>query len=291
MKNLYRRSEYFTSESYPLVVQQDTVHDEDVDMHTHEFTECVIVSGGRGVHVTRERSWPVGRGDVFVVRAGLQHAYRSTANLSIVNILYEPERLSFPEADLQTLPGYHALFAFAVSNSASAEATNAMKLGRDELSPVLLLVDMLDAELREARPGYRCMATSLYMQIITTLSRCYERTMESESAHNVRIARAVAHLEAHLDEDLCLDDLAVLAGMSRRTFQRLFRDMVGTSPIDYLLRTRVNRAARMLAQGYAGNMGRLADAVGFRDANYFSRQFRTVMGVGPRTYARAAQPG
>lgn len=289
MKTLYRRSEFFTGDSLPLVVQRDVVHDTDIEPHTHEFTELVIVSGGQGIHVTDTGSTPVGRGDVFVMRRGERHGYRSAARLEIVNVLYLRELLTLPADDLQTLPGYHALFAFAESAEPAEHSPVAMHLARGDLSRALTLVDTLDTELRQGAPGCRAMALSLFVQLATFLSRCYADLTVDHRTHNVAIARAVAFLESHASQPLRLEQLASQAGMSRRTFQRLFREMVGSSPIDYLLRTRVTRAARMLAQGYRGSMARLADAVGFGDANYFSRQFKALTGMSPRAYAETAR--
>ena len=94
---------------------------------------------------------------------------------------------------------------------------------------------------------------------------------------------------AHYAEEIELDDLAGMAHMSKRSFLRTFQAATGESPIAYLIQIRVNRAAdRLRATG--DSVTEVAFAVGFRDSNYFARQFRRVTGLTPRAY-RAANRG
>jgi transcriptional regulator GlxA family with amidase domain len=71
--------------------------------------------------------------------------------------------------------------------------------------------------------------------------------------------------------------------MSLSTLNRNFIEATGLSPIDYLIRIRVLRGADMLREG-AGSVSEVAFAVGFNDSNYFSRQFRKIMGETPSRY-------
>ena len=53
--------------------------------------------------------------------------------------------------------------------------------------------------------------------------------------------------------------------------------------MDYLIRLRISKAAQILRREPL-RIKEVSEAVGFRDSNYFSRQFRQVMGVSPRAY-------
>jgi AraC-like DNA-binding protein len=75
--------------------------------------------------------------------------------------------------------------------------------------------------------------------------------------------------------------------MSRSSFQRAFRRVLSTSPVDYWIRLRVERARALLAGGTV-RIKEAAAAAGFEDSNYFARQFRHIHGVSPRDYARRA---
>jgi len=58
---------------------------------------------------------------------------------------------------------------------------------------------------------------------------------------------------------------------------------MGSSPIAHLIQLRVNRAATLLRQT-GDSVTDIAFRVGFSDSNYFTRQFRRIMGRSPRAY-------
>src|SRR5262249_22696843 len=129
-------------------------------------------------------------------------------------------------------------------------------------------------------------AMALFMQIVGWLSRCYGRGRNPDTQALLRIAQTISHLEAHFAEPARLDDLAGIAHMSKRGFVRTFRAATGQSPIAYLIQIRVNGAASLLRSSHL-SITEIAYRTGFRDSNYFSRQFRQVMGVTPRAYRNA----
>lgn len=107
-----------------------------------------------------------------------------------------------------------------------------------------------------------------------------------------RISDAVRRIESQAHDldgvGLTLAALAREAGMSRYHFLRTFRDLVGATPHQYVLRTRMRRAA--------GDLGTtdlavtdIAFAAGFADLSTFCRQFRAVMGAGPGAYRKSAR--
>jgi AraC family transcriptional regulator of arabinose operon len=93
----------------------------------------------------------------------------------------------------------------------------------------------------------------------------------------------VRHLRAHLNEPPSLPKLAALSHLSVSRFAHLFREQVGLSPLAFLERERLNRAAQLLTLT-SRPVARVALEVGYEDALYFSRRFRARYGVGPRQY-------
>jgi AraC-like DNA-binding protein len=77
--------------------------------------------------------------------------------------------------------------------------------------------------------------------------------------------------------------LAREAGYSVDHFSRLFRRIMGERPQAYVIRCKLERACALLAES-GMSVGMVADALGFRDIFYFSRQFRNKLGVSPSAY-------
>ncbi len=284
MLRMLRTSDWFSPDGFPLAVERRDPQ-EPFGPHTHEFSELVIVTGGRALHITGRESWPVCTGDVFVISGPRGHEYREMDNLRLINILYRPEKLHLKLWDLPALPGYHALFTLAPALTQRQRFHSRLRLSPKELAIVFGHVDVLDSELGTRAPGFAFTATASFMQIVAYLSRCYDQSKNSDAKALLRIARAISHLEAHFDETLDLDSLAQLAHMSKRSFLRAFQAAIGSSPINYLIKLRLTRAAALLRRPEE-DITSAAFKAGFNDSNYFARQFRKTFAITPSGYRK-----
>jgi transcriptional regulator GlxA family with amidase domain len=93
-------------------------------------------------------------------------------------------------------------------------------------------------------------------------------------------------LEDNTARELTLEDIAVQARMSTRTLNRRFREQVGTTPLQWLLRARV-RQAQYLLEATGHSVDRIADQVGFGSVTAFRERFKRVVGTSPQAYRTA----
>jgi AraC family transcriptional regulator len=93
-------------------------------------------------------------------------------------------------------------------------------------------------------------------------------------------------IAANLDQDIQLDELAGMAGLSRYHFSRAFADSFGTPPHRYLIQERIARAKAMLAASDAA-ITEIGLAVGFSTPSHFAATFREMAGLSPSAYRRA----
>jgi AraC family transcriptional regulator len=105
-------------------------------------------------------------------------------------------------------------------------------------------------------------------------------TLES---YQEQIARVLAHIDAHLDEPLPLEELAAVACFSPYHFHRVFRGMVGESVKEHVRRLRLEGAARQLLSGDATVLD-LALNSGYETPESFSRAFRAMFGMAPSAF-------
>lgn len=99
-------------------------------------------------------------------------------------------------------------------------------------------------------------------------------------------ARDLLHAEAARNPSL--DDLAATARISRAHFARQFAETFGTSPHQYLIELRIDRAKRALAAG--ASVTEVCYDIGFASIGTFSSTFRRRTGLSPREWQRAARP-
>lgn len=290
MVRTLKSEDWFHRDGFPIAVERRDPQ-EPFGLHAHEFSELVIITGGRGLHIVEDQSWPLAAGDVFIINGPRPHDYQSMENLTLINILFQSRKLHLPWADLKSLPGYHVLFRLEPAWRQQHQFKSRLHLNPSELAHVLSLVDQLDEELRMRSPGFGFLATALFMQMIGYLSRCYGRSRNPNSQALWRIAEAITHLETHFNEPISLVQLARMARMSKRSFLRAFSAATDLTPISYLIQLRVNRASELLRRS-KDSITNIAFRVGFSDSNYFSRQFRKIIGVTPRKYRQQhPQPG
>jgi len=108
--------------------------------------------------------------------------------------------------------------------------------------------------------------------------------IDSTAAENSAIRRVVSHIRANLDKELTVQELAVIAGLSRAHFSRLFANSEGVPPAEFVLQERMRRAARLLASHAQLPVKEVACLTGFDDQNYFAKVFRRFFGTSPTEF-------
>jgi AraC family transcriptional regulator len=99
---------------------------------------------------------------------------------------------------------------------------------------------------------------------------------------------AALWLDAHAHESVDLETTARQAGLSPFHFLRMFGAILGVTPHQYLVRSRLRRAARLLAEEER-SVSDVALDVGFGDLSNFVRTFHRAAGVSPRQFRQAAR--
>jgi transcriptional regulator GlxA family with amidase domain len=111
----------------------------------------------------------------------------------------------------------------------------------------------------------------------------------AEPAHvgeAVELGPVLDWARAHLDAPLTISDLAAQAAMSQRTFLRLFRARTATTPLQWLIHERVNRA-RELLETTNDTLERIAESCGFGTAQSLRSHFTRINQVSPSRYRQA----
>jgi AraC family carnitine catabolism transcriptional activator len=98
--------------------------------------------------------------------------------------------------------------------------------------------------------------------------------------HNKKLVQVIKAMETHLEDLLSAQDLASGISVTRRQMERLFQSHLGTSPAQFYLVLRLDRARQLLKQTEMGVMA-VGLACGFGASSHFSRAYKLRFGVSP----------
>jgi AraC-like DNA-binding protein len=112
--------------------------------------------------------------------------------------------------------------------------------------------------------------------------------VKSAPAAQQKLAKAIAHLHEHHSAPLKIEELARMAALSVSQFERVFRKTFAASPRQYLLRVRVERACRLLAET-DHTLSSIALECGFYDHAHFTKAFARTKFLSPSRYRRQHQ--
>lgn len=243
-------------------------------------------AGGADTHLVfaclRGRGWvrgeadeapqPVGAGEVVALPAGQAHAYGAEPG--------NPWTLTYAHFAGREAAEWlaHAGWRRGGARALRLPAGRVGELGLDQVYAIL------EGGYDERR---QVEAAAALRRSLATLARLVAETGPARSARE-RVALVRDRLRGELARDHRLDELAASAGLSVARFAQVFRQVAGCSAIDYLQRLRVQRACQRLAAS-EDPVATIAEEVGYRDAFYFARCFRSVMGMSPRAYRAAGR--
>jgi len=252
--------------------------------HTHDYLELFIVRSGSARHRMRGAETRIATGDVYAIATGATHAFVEAQRLSHFNLAIRPAFFDSVHDEVKSMAGFQALFAGG-TGTATGNSRASMRLIAAQLTVVEALMERALAELALKGKGYQALAELSVLEIIIRLSRAFPGPSNKAADPPDPLARAVGHLEANWNSDMKVEVLAGHFGASVRHFDRAFKAHFHLSPIQYLMRRRLQHAQEMLASTRRP-ITEIALDCGFADSNYFSRQFKRFTGVRPSDVRR-----
>jgi AraC family transcriptional regulator len=149
----------------------------------------------------------------------------------------------------------------------------------------------LRTSLEEDGVGSRFYADSIATAMSAHLLRHYSTRKHCFREHEdglskQKLRQATEYMQAHLSEDISLNEIANELGMSQYYFCHLFKRSTGISPHQFLIRQRVDRAKHLLKQPERTVIS-VALECGFANQSHFARCFRQCTGMNPNQFRKS----
>ena len=214
------------------------------------------IHSGKGRYTTPRATYEVYPGDIFIIR---------------------PSEVIYYEADSDN-PWVYTWIGF----SSEVELPSALYTEDVLRAPYLegLFSEIrLDPEAHMTAPGARELLISAIWKCMGILKRELASTTVAEG----HIRNATAIMKAEYPKGITVEEIAERLHLNRSYFSKLFMQIMGVSPGDYLSELRMKRATELLSvSGYS--IAVVAASVGYSDQFVFSRAFKHRFGVSPRRY-------
>ena len=202
-----------------------------------------------------------------------------------------------PEAEYMCTHEHHACgdaclsfqFAEGFIDATGAAATAWQSGAMPPIAELMVLAELAHAATQGASDiGVDEAGMLLALRFLGVASGTAAKPVHATLRDRRRAVDAAHWIEANAGEAVSLEDAAATAGLSAFHFLRLFAKVLGLTPHQYLIRTRLKRAAAMLAE--AGRpVTEIALDAGFNDLSNFVRSFGLAAGVSPSRFRGLAK--
>jgi len=139
------------------------------------------------------------------------------------------------------------------------------------------LAELLKEEIDNKLPGYKRIVDYLFKTIVVNLCRYYSEVETPHSKSLIKVGCAIDFIE---------NNLAKEAKMTPSSFFRAFKKITNCTPVDYLIRLRIEKAVKMMEENSDVRVVDVSTGTGFWNSSYFSRKFKEIMGTSPTDYLK-----
>ena len=151
--------------------------------------------------------------------------------------------------------------------------TNGIKSSADMIGPIKKFTDVCASEEKFKEEEL----SILFERMLLTLGR------RAANKAAIPLKRSISHINAFYNTELRIPSLAKMEGLSVSRYNAIFKSTMGMPPTEYIIKTRLSFACELLSTTSLA-IKEVAVLVGYSDAHFFSRIFRTNIGVSPLEY-------
>lgn len=255
-------------------------------LHFHNCLEIGIVHSGSGTLKFYKQSLNFKAGDVTVIPRNVSHTtYSTPGTQSHWSYLFLDTKELFRKFLHSTWTNYDLSMYYLKGYKPI--------LSQNDHPAIHDLVMHIIQELLDQKPNYQLSTKSLLLAVYIDLCRIQSmQTTSSRNSEKCRIpdnalilAPVLDYIEDHYMKPLHIDQLSDLCHWSPTHFRRIFHNIIGTSPLDFVNNTRIIKSCNLLHSTQESILN-ISEMVGFRSLSSYNRYFTKIMDMSPREYRK-----
>ena len=230
-----------------------------VTPHSHDFYQYLYIKKGYGSMQADNVKLRLEAGNIYVLPPNVQHDIESADDgMTTYELKFHANGSEVPR--FPTIIDLSDTYAESVFKGMFNEMTN-MHHGYEQ---------MLSVKLDELH---------LWME----RACAKENPNDKPSSYSQNFSDVIFFMERHYAEDISLKTLSDIAHMEKIYFLKKFKNEVGTTPVNYLRKLRINQAKKLLLNSEF-NVTQIASLVGFQSIHHFSNVFKKTVGISPTEF-------
>ena len=273
----------------PFVVKAvDRVIDENWSMepNVHDFFEMVYIKRGEVVFQIEDDQIKLGPNNILIIKPKRLHKLLVKSKNGCEFIVF-----SFKFVDLEN-QSFSRVSMEDFIDFVEGEKTGPyhfLKVG--QRNEIIQLLNGIVNEKNKKDPDSEFLIRLMVMEVFVYLSRAFriewENSMKDKSPKLKELIKiSVNFINSNYEKEITLSDVSSFVFLSPSYFLRVFKDEMGVSPINYLLRTRVEKAKEIL-ETTDMKINDIALLVGFSNHQRFNEIFKKNTGMTPTSYRKS----
>lgn len=273
---------YNFSKDFPFVDWGETLYSPPPEMgrlHNHNCLEIGCCFQGSGVFLVDDEILSFGKTDCSIIFPGQKHI--ATSNNA------DPSLWHFVMIDVNLLIKYFPPDLTVGLAKIHDLRPNVPNLIRTVSYPqICMTIQLIAEQLGKKNVQYKNSVRMLTLSLLYDLSEL--GILENKKIENTKydaIAPALNYISNSYETQITLGKLAHICNLSESTFRRIFKEMMGASPMEFVHEIRIKISTQLLREGRY-SINQIAMMVGYDTLSSFNRQFRKIKGISPSQWKK-----
>lgn len=274
--------------SFPVLVLDEessfNISDKKADyLHFHNCLEIGICHKGSGYLLVNGKTIEFNEGDITCIPRNFTHTTYSKSG--------EESKWSYIFIDTDEL--FKDLLPNSDFFDCCSTMTSSFKciIYKEEHPEIHHLIKSVFKEKKEQKTGYISNIRAYLLASCIEIIRLQEEVTASANVNDevyqndnlLVIAPALNYIYRNYNQQFHIEFLSEMCHLSSTHFRRVFNQIVGTNPLDFINSIRINKACQFL-RGTEFSIIAVSEQVGFHSVSSFNRYFTKVMGLSPREW-------
>lgn len=248
------------------------------EKHHHDFFEMTIFLEGEAEYFFEQKWQTIRGGQIMLFDPGVEHAEKQLADTYSHQLHIGIEHFRFEDFPADHFPNERVL----------------LPVQEDQVK-IFDKAWQLINEFQQHPSTFDLISKGLVLEIMGLTWRCLKKNYENPLVSisktdrlNQVVHLIIAYMENNYAQDISIEQLATTHFISPTYLSKIFKEVTGVSPINYLIQIRLEKAHHLLETDEY-SIKDIAKAVGYEDAYHFSKSFKKQYGLPPSKVRQAHQ--